>query len=88
MKKIFTLVVLLGAVAMVGCCGNNTKKAAAAEAVATETVEAAPAAECCGKCEGEQQCTEGECADCEKKCTEDKQCAECTKEQKAECCQK
>ena len=34
MKKIFSFVVVLAAVAMVGCAGNSNKKAAAAEEVA------------------------------------------------------
>lgn len=53
MKKIFSFVIVLAAVAMVGCCGNSNKKAAdATEAAATEA--AAPEA----KCEG---CTVEEC---------------------------
>lgn len=52
MKKIFSFVVILAAVAMVGCCGNSNKKAA--ETVEATVVEAAaPATE--SACEG---CTE------------------------------
>ena len=51
MKKIFSLIVIVAAVAMVSCCGN--KKAAteveAAEVEATEVVEEAAA--CCEKCD-------------------------------------
>lgn len=62
MKKIFSFVVVLAAVAMVGCCGNSNKKAA--DAAATEAV-ATDAAATEAACEG---CTE-ECdstANCEK----------------------
>lgn len=90
MKKIFSFVVVLAAVAMVGCAGNSNKKAA--EAQAGETVIEAAA---CDKCEGE--CT-GKCEECTEKCDKCEKCAECKKEgaekcekacaEKKECCKK
>ena len=44
MKKIFSFVIVLAAVAMVSCGGNTTKKDAATEAAATGA-DAAPACE-------------------------------------------
>lgn len=68
MKKIFSFVIVLAAVAMVGCCGNTTKKAAEVEAAATEAV-AAPACE--GACA--EKCDSAACAACEK-CDSTKAC--------------
>lgn len=55
MKKIFSSVIVLAAVAMVGCAGNPNKKAAEVEVVAAE-------AQCCEKCDST------ECADCTQEC--------------------
>ena len=67
MKKIFSFVVALAAVAMVSCCGNTTKKAAEAEAAET-AIEATAEGEtcCCGKCEGEEKCDSTCCDKCDK----------------------
>ncbi|MDE6445556.1 MAG: hypothetical protein K2L06_01685 [Alistipes sp.] len=65
MKKIFSFVVALAAVAMVGCCGNaNTKSA---EAQAEETVVEAQAEEntCCGACEKSDSTACDKCAEVE-----------------------
>ena len=43
MKKIFSLVVLFAAVAMVGCCGTGNKKADEKAATPCEQCEATPA---------------------------------------------
>ncbi len=51
MKKIFSFVVVLAAVAMVGCAGNSNKKAAEAEA--TEA-----AVECTEECDSTKVCAE------------------------------
>lgn len=68
MKKIFSLAVVLCAVAMVSCGGNAGKKAAAADATATEAAatpsaacDACPekcdsTAACCGECSAEKAC--------------------------------
>ncbi|MDE5708851.1 MAG: hypothetical protein K2L09_04345 [Alistipes sp.] len=66
MKKIFSFVIAMAAVAMVGCCGNTTKKAAEGEAQET-VVEAAAEGEtsCCEKCEGEEKCDSSCCEKCE-----------------------
>lgn len=60
MKKIFSFVIVLAAVAMVGCCGNSNKKAAeaaATEAVATEAAAAESAcAGCTEKCDSTTTC--------------------------------
>lgn len=60
MKKIFSSVIVLAAVAMVGCAGNPNKKAAEVEVEATEVVSAE--AQCCEKCDST------ECADCTQEC--------------------
>ncbi|WP_295938267.1 hypothetical protein [uncultured Alistipes sp.] len=99
MKKIFSFVIVLAAVAMVGCGGNANKKAAAdAEqaSACTECVENADAEKaCCGKeCgEGESCCAEkSDSTKCCGKCDSEKACdkgeGECCKEKKAEgeCC--
>lgn len=55
MKKIFSFVVVLAAVAMVGCCGNSNKKAA--DAVATEAVATEAACEgCTEECDSTANC--------------------------------
>lgn len=53
MKKIFSFVVVLAAVAMVGCAGNSNKKAAEVEAEATEA-----AVECTAECDSTKVCAE------------------------------
>ncbi|MCM1151200.1 MAG: hypothetical protein NC209_05490 [Alistipes sp.] len=66
MKKIFSFVIAMAAVAMVGCCGNTTKKAAEGEAAQT-VIEASAEGEngCCGKCcEGEEKCDSTCCDKC------------------------
>ena len=76
MKKIFSFVIVLAAVAMVSCGGNTTKKAAETEAAATEAV-AAPAGEaaaCAEKCDSTAACC-AEKADSTKACCE-KSCCE------------
>lgn len=69
MKKIFSFVVVLSAVAMVSCAGNANKNAAV-EVEATEIVAAEPAAACdstktcCEACDSAKTCceqAEGEC---------------------------
>ena len=69
MKKIFSFVVVMAAVAMVSCCGNSNKKAAEGEAAAAAaTTEAAACTECTEKCDSTKDCAEkaeGEC--CNKK---------------------
>ena len=77
MKKIFSFVIVLAAVTMVGCCGNSNKKAA--EATATE------AACCAEKCDSTEACCAEKCdsACCAEKCDSTKTC--CKKEA---CCQK
>ena len=67
MKKLFTLMVIVAAAAMVSCGGNKANKAAEAEAAVTECCEEAK--ECCGECEGEC-CKEGECQEEGKTCCE------------------
>ncbi|MDE7305235.1 MAG: hypothetical protein K2N04_04905 [Alistipes sp.] len=68
MKKILSFVVVMAAVAMVGCAGNSNKKAAEAQAEPA-AVEAAA----CDKCEGEcteecEKCDSTACEKCEKTC--------------------
>lgn len=74
MKKFYSFLIVAAAVAMVGCCGNANKTAAAeADAAAVEACENACCdkadstctKECCKENAGEAAC-EG-CADCEKK---------------------
>lgn len=81
MKKIFSFVIVLAAVAMVGCCGNQNKKAAEGAAACEQCENAAECNEqkacceeadstkCCEKCEKAEACKEeGKCCgDCEKK---------------------
>ena len=59
MKKIFSLVIVLAAVAMVSCGGNANKKAAA-EAAATEAAatEASACEGCAEKCDSTAACCE------------------------------
>ena len=58
MKKIFSFVVVLVAVAMVGCCGNSNKKAAeTTEAAAVEATATEAACEgCTEKCDSTATC--------------------------------
>lgn len=92
MKKILSFVVVMAAAALVGCAGNQNKKAAEAQAGET-VIEAAACDKCDQKCAGDcdkcdQECTEkcGQCDDaaacgkCEKECAE--------KSDKKECCKK
>lgn len=68
MKKIFTFVIALAAVAMVSCAGNSNKKAA--EGAETRT-EAAACSKCTEKCDSaKESCGEGCCekADTTKAC--------------------
>ncbi|HJA96432.1 MAG TPA: hypothetical protein H9920_01755 [Candidatus Alistipes faecavium] len=55
MKKIFSFVIALAAVAMVGCCGNSNKKAAEAAATETAVTESACAG-CTEKCDSTTAC--------------------------------
>ena len=68
MKKIVSFVIVLAAVAMVGCCGNSNKKAAEGAA------EASACANCAGKCDSTAACC-AEKADSTKACCE-KSCCE------------
>ncbi len=77
MKKFYSFLIVAAAVAMVSCCGNANKTAAAAEAEGA-AVEACDKA-CCDKADSckkecckenaEEAACEG-CADCEKKAEE------------------
>lgn len=53
MKKIFSFVFILGAVALVSCGGNRNKSAETVEVVSTETVAEVEcdSTACCGKCD-------------------------------------
>lgn len=59
MKRLFSVLVIVSMMFAVSCCGNNSKKAAKAQAEATEVVEESACAgcpkegECKGTCEGE-----------------------------------
>lgn len=88
MKKIFSLMVIVAALAMVGCCGNNGKKAAVCEAAVTQTVEAAPEAACETVVECTDTCDSVACDKCEKSENCEQKCSQGACEQKAECCQK
>ena len=70
MKKIVSFVIVLAAVAMVGCCGNSNKKAAEAPAA----TEASACANCAEKCDSTAACC-AEKADSTKACCE-KSCCE------------
>ena len=72
MKKIVSFVIVLAAVAMVGCCGNSNKKAAQGEAAAV--AEASACANCAEKCDSTAACC-AEKADSTKACCE-KSCCE------------
>lgn len=50
MKKIFSLIVIVAAVAMVSCCGNK-KAATEVEATEVEATEVVEEAACCEKCD-------------------------------------
>ena len=65
MKKIVSFVIVLAAVAMVGCCGNSNKKAAEG---------ASACANCAEKCDSTAACC-AEKADSTKACCE-KSCCE------------
>ncbi len=78
MKKIFSFVIVLAAVAMVSCGGNNASKPAEAQA----------AEQCCGECAEKAEGCCGECAEkaegaCEKECCKKAAEGACEKE----CCQ-
>ena len=62
MKKIFSFVVVMAAVAMVSCCGNSNKKAAQGEAASVAT-EASACAGCDAKCDAECDSTKSCCAE-------------------------
>lgn len=70
MKKIVSFVIVLAAVAMVGCCGNSNKKAAEGAAA----TEASACANCAEKCDSTAACC-AEKADSTKACCE-KSCCE------------
>ena len=79
MKKIFSFVVVMAAVAMVSCFGNSNKKAAEGEAAASgASTEAAACTECTEKCDSTEAC-------CAEKCDSTKDCAE---KAEGECCNK
>lgn len=60
MKKIFSFVMLVAAVAMVSCGNCNQKKAECCNAECAKT-------ECCADCEKAPECPKTECCtDCEK----------------------
>ncbi len=63
MKKIFSLVIVLAAVAMVSCGGNANKKAAA-EAAATEAA-ATEASVCTEECDSTAACEQADTTACE-----------------------
>lgn len=79
MKKIFSFVVVMAAVAMVSCCGNSNKKTADGEAAAVATTEASACTECTEKCDSEEAC-------CAEKCDSTKDC--CAEKAEAACCNK
>ena len=75
MKKILSVVVLVAALAMISCAGNNNKKATKCEAATCEQCDAtcdtkaecAEATKCCDKAECTKSCDKGECkGDCSK----------------------
>ena len=78
MKKIFSFVVVMAAVAMVSCCGNSNKEAAA---VATE---ASACAGCDAKCDAEACDSSKSC--CAEKCDSTKSC--CAEKAEGACCNK
>lgn len=84
MKKIFSFVIVVAAVAMVGCCGNTNKKAAEGEAAAVAT-EVSACAGCTEKCDAEKAC-EAEKSCCAEKCDSTKSC--CAEKAGGDCCNK
>lgn len=82
MKKIFSFVIVLAAVAMVSCCGNSNKKAAEGEAAAATEVSAC--AGCEEKCAAEACDSTKSC--CAEKCDSTKSC--CAEKAEGECCNK
>lgn len=63
MKKIFSFVIVMAAVAMVSCGGNTNKKAAEAAATRTETTDCSQCAEKCDSTKaycGESGCGEAD----------------------------
>ena len=83
MKKIVSFVIVLAAVAMVGCCGNSNKKAAQGEAAAVAT-EASACAGCDAKCDAEACDSSKSC--CAEKCDSTKSC--CAEKAEDACCNK
>lgn len=81
MKKIFSFVIVLAAVAMVSCCGNSNKKAAEGETAATE---ASACAGCEEKCAAEACDSTKSC--CAEKCDSTKSC--CAEKAEGACCNK
>ena len=79
MKKIFSFVVVMAAVAMVSCCGNSNKKAAQGEAA-----EASACAGCDAKCDAEACDSSKSC--CAEKCDSTKSC--CAEKAEGACCNK
>ncbi len=95
---------LVAAVAMVSCAGNNSKKSSACKAECEQCVEAAQcptkacAGEakcekaCCGEAKCEKSCEKACCGDakCEKSCDKacDKACGEKKCNKSADCCAK
>ena len=73
MKKIFSFVVVMAAVAMVSCCGNSNKKAAQGEAAAVDA-----------KCDAEACDSSKSC--CAEKCDSTKSC--CAEKAEGACCNK
>lgn len=94
MKKIISIMVVLAAVAFVGCCGKTNKKAACenGDCAKVECVEKT-CADCTEACAEKAECCKKECeqkAECCKKeaCAEKAECCKKECEQKAECCKK
>lgn len=98
MKKIVSFLIVSAAVALVGCCGNNTKKAAEGQ---TATVGVSSYCGACPEqadecCKGEGECSqkaEGECCKAESACCKKAE-GECCKGEsqcckaEGECCKK
>ena len=92
MKKIISIMVVLAAVAFVGCCGKTNKKAACegGDCAKVECVEKA-CTDCEKACAEKKECCKKECD--KQACAEKKECckAECDKQacaDKKECCKK
>ncbi len=82
MKRVFSLLIAIAAIAMVGCCGTpkSDKGAAETKAATEECCPEAEAKECEKKCEGAEAC-EKECEGaeaCEKECEGTEACEEAT----------